>query len=128
MQGAASYSGDHLTAIVTGNRIAPDFPLSQFQLRLFDGTALTGTITERINSRLAASIAYEYHGTPSRSFLPAPELLRLSELERQRPDCHRASRSRSTARPATTDPDWRFWGRARQSATTYPSIRESGRR
>jgi SdrD B-like domain len=71
MQGAASYSGDHLTAIVTGNRIAPDFPLSQFQLRLFDGTALTGTITDRINSRLAASIAYEYHGTPSRSFLPA---------------------------------------------------------
>ena len=70
-QAKVSYTGEQLTAFLTGTASSPDFPLNQLQLFFAGGSSVTAGTTLRVNSHLAGSIYFQHSATKSTAFFPS---------------------------------------------------------
>ncbi len=73
-QGTLSYTGEQLTAFLTGNTSSADFPLNQLQLFFAGGSSVSAGTTLHLNSQLAGSLYYQHSATKPTAFFPAQGL------------------------------------------------------
>jgi SdrD B-like domain/Pilus formation protein N terminal region len=69
-QGTVSYSGDKITAFLSGTSSSAEFPLNQLQLFYAGGTSLTAGVSLQANSRLSGFLYYQHSATKSSPFFP----------------------------------------------------------
>jgi hypothetical protein len=69
-QGAVSYTGERLTAFLTGTASSASFPLNQLQLLFAGGSSVTSGATLRLNSRIAGTLYYQHSTTKATAFFP----------------------------------------------------------
>jgi hypothetical protein len=69
-QGTASFTGERLSAFVSGTRSSSSFPINQLQLFFAGGSSLSAGTTLKLTSRISGSLYYQHSDTKASAFFP----------------------------------------------------------